>query len=294
MASKAKQLKDLLDEPRCHPVACCWDALSAQMIERAGFPFTFMSGFAVSASRIGAPDQGLISYGEMVDQGRNICAAVSFPVIGDGDTGYGNAINVKRTVDGYAGAGFACVMIEDQVSPKRCGHVAGKQVVGRDEALERVQAGVDARNDGADVLIMARTDARAVHGLDEAIWRAQRFGEIGADILFVEAPQTAQELGRITKEAPGIHAANMIEGGVTPFLPPDRLHELGYRFAVYPLTIFGAAMKAMNEAMDLIAAGEPVGNRSVSFAEMKRIVGFDRYDEEERRYSPALDTRKAS
>jgi 2-methylisocitrate lyase-like PEP mutase family enzyme len=264
------------------------------MIERAGFPFTFMSGFAVSASRIGAPDQGLISYGEMVDQGRNICAAVSFPVIGDGDTGYGNAINVKRTVDGYAGVGFASVMIEDQVSPKRCGHVAGKQVVGRDEALERVEAAVDARNAGADVLIMARTDARAVHGLDEAIWRAQRFGELGADILFIEAPQTEQELGRITREAPGIHAANMIEGGVTPFLPPDRLHGLGYRFAVYPLTIFGAAMKAMNEAMGLIAAGQAVGEKSVSFAEMKRIVGFDRYDEEERRYSPAQDARKAS
>jgi len=294
MASKARKLKELLAEPRCHPVACCWDALSAQMIERAGFPFTFMSGFAVSASRIGAPDQGLISYGEMVDQGRNICAAVSFPVIGDGDTGYGNAINVKRTVDGYAGVGFASVMIEDQVSPKRCGHVAGKQVVGRDEALERVEAAVDARNAGADVLIMARTDARAVHGLDEAIWRAQRFGELGADILFIEAPQTEQELGRITREAPGIHAANMIEGGVTPFLPPDRLHGLGYRFAVYPLTIFGAAMKAMNEAMGLIAAGQAVGEKSVSFAEMKRIVGFDRYDEEERRYSPAQDARKAS
>jgi len=294
MASKANNLKELLAEPRCHPVACCWDALSAQMIEQAGFPFTFMSGFAVSASRIGAPDQGLISYGEMVDQGRNICAAVSFPVIGDGDTGYGNAINVKRTVNGYAGAGFASVMIEDQVSPKRCGHVAGKQVVGRDEALERVQAAVDARNAGADILIMARTDARAVHGLDEAIWRAQRFGELGADILFVEAPQTEQELARIAKEAPGIHAANMIEGGVTPFLPPDHLHELGYRFAVYPLTIFGAAMKAMNEAMGLIAAGQAVGDKSVSFAEMKRIVGFDRYDEEERRYSPAQDARKAS
>ncbi len=247
MASKAKRLKDLLAEERCHPVPCCWDALSAQMIERAGFPFTFMSGFAVSASRIGAPDRGLISYGEMIDQGRNICNAVSFPVIGDGDTGYGNALNVKRTVGGYAGAGFACVMIEDQVSPKRCGHVAGKQVVDRGEALERVQAAVDARDEGADILIMARTDARAVHGLSEAIWRAQRFSELGADILFVEAPETEDDLGRITREAPGIHAANMIEGGMTPFLPPGRLHELGYRFAVYPLTMFGAAMKAMNE-----------------------------------------------
>lgn len=293
MASKAKKLKDLLSEQRCYPVACCWDALSARMIEQAGFPFTFMSGFAVSASRIGAPDRGLISYGEMVDQGRNICSAVSFPVIGDGDTGYGNAINVKRTVAGYAGAGFACVMIEDQVSPKRCGHVAGKQVIDRSEALERVQAAVDARDEGADILIMARTDAGAVHGIGEAIWRAQHFGELGADILFVEALETEEELGRITKEAPGIHAANMIEGGATPFLPPDRLHELGYRFAVYPLTIFGAAMKAMNEAMGFIAAGQAVGDRSISFAEMKRVVGFDRYDEQERLYTAQEDTRKA-
>ena len=294
MASKAKRLKDLLAKERCYPVPCCWDALSAQMIEQAGFPFTFMSGFAVSASRIGAPDQGLISYGEMVDQGRNICSAVSFPVIGDGDTGYGNAINVKRTVDGYAGAGFACAMIEDQVSPKRCGHVAGKQVVDRGEALERVQAAVDARDEGADILIMARTDARAVHGLGEAIWRAQRFSEMGADILFEEAPETEEELGRVTREVPGIHAANMIEGGITPFLAPDRLQKLGYRFAVYPLTMFGAALKAMNEAMEFIAAGQALADRSMSFGEMKRIIGFDRYDEEERRYWPAEDTRKAS
>jgi 2-methylisocitrate lyase-like PEP mutase family enzyme len=294
MASKAKKLKDLLAEQRCYPVPCCWDALSAQLIEQAGFPFTFMSGFAVSASRIGAPDQGLISYGEMVDQGRNICNAVSFPVIGDGDTGYGNAMNVKRTVGGYAGAGFACVMIEDQVSPKRCGHVAGKHVVGRGEALERVQAAVDARNEGADILVMARTDARANHGLDEAIWRAQRFSELGADILFVEAPETEEELGRITREAPGIHAANIIEGGVTPFLPPDRLHQLGYRFAVYPLTMFGAAMKAMNEAMGCIAAGQALADKSMPFGEMKRVIGFDRYGQEQRRYSPEEDARKAS
>jgi 2-methylisocitrate lyase-like PEP mutase family enzyme len=139
--SSAKALKELLNRPGLLPFPCCFDALSARLIERSGFALTFMSGFAVSAVRLGAPDTGLISYGEMVDQGRNICSAVSIPVIGDGDTGYGNAINVKRTVRGYADAGFAGVMIEDQVAPKRCGHTRGKAVVSRDEALARIRAG---------------------------------------------------------------------------------------------------------------------------------------------------------
>ena len=294
MASKASKLKSLLAEPVCYPIACCWDALSAQLIEEAGFPFTFMSGFAVSASRIGAPDRGLISYGEMVDQGRHICAATSFPVIGDGDTGYGNAMNVKRTVEGYAQAGFACVMIEDQVWPKRCGHVAGKSVVDRGEAMARLQAAIDVREQGADILIMARTDARAVLGLDEAIWRAQGFAELGADILFVEAPESEAELARVTEEAPGIHMANMIEGGTTPFLPPGRLQELGYGFAAYPLTMFGAAIKAMRQALGIIEAGKPVGDAALSFRELQQTVGFDRYDDEESRYAGDEGARKAS
>jgi len=294
MTSKASKLNSLLREPRCHPVACCWDALSAQMIEEAGFPFTFMSGFAVSATRIGAPDRGLISYGEMVDQGRNICAATSFPVIGDGDTGYGNAMNVKRTVEGYAQAGFACVMIEDQVWPKRCGHVAGKSVVDRDEALARLRAAIDVREQGTDILIMARTDARGVHGLDEAIWRAKSFADLGADILFVEAPESEEELARVTEEAPGIHMANMIEGGTTPFLAPGRLQELGYAFAVYPLTMFGAAIKAMRQALGIIEAGQPVGEAAVAFRDMQTIVGFDRYRDEESQYDGGEAARKAS
>jgi 2-methylisocitrate lyase-like PEP mutase family enzyme len=166
----------------------CHDAMSARLIEEAGFEIGFMSGFAVSASRLGMPDTGLISYGEMVEQGRNICTAVSIPMIGDGDTGFGSAQNIKRTVEGYASAGFACIMLEDQVAPKRCGHTEGKSVVGRDEALMRIRAAVDARNAGTDILIMARTDARACVSLDEAIARCQAFRDIGADITFLEAP----------------------------------------------------------------------------------------------------------
>src|SRR4051812_43579746 len=169
----ARRLAELLARPGLRPMPCCFDPHSAKLIERAGFALTFMSGFAVSAARIGAPDTGLISYAEMVDQGRNICGAVTIPVIGDADTGYGNAINVKRTVHGYANAGFAAAMIEDQVAPKRCGHTRGKDVVDRAEALARIRAAVDARDEGAGILILARTDARATHGLDEALWRAE-------------------------------------------------------------------------------------------------------------------------
>jgi 2-methylisocitrate lyase-like PEP mutase family enzyme len=266
---------------------CCWDALSALLIAQAGFAFTFMSGFAVSAARIGKPDAGLISFGEMLDQGRNICAAVDIPVIGDGDTGYGNAINVRRTVEQYARAGFAAVMIEDQASPKRCGHVAGKQVVGRDEALVRIRAAVDARDAGSDILILARTDARATDGLDEALWRAAAFADLGADILFIEAPATEAELARIPAQVGGRHLANMIDGGATPVLSRERLEELGYRIAAYPVAMFGAAIAAMQSHLASLGRSRADDDR-LSFADIKRTVGFETYHELEGRYAPAI------
>src|SRR5688572_4702767 len=186
--SPAERLRRRLQQPGILIMPGCHDAISARLIEEAGFEIGFMSGFAVSASRLGMPDTGLISYGELVDQGANICRAVTIPMIGDGDTGFGSAQNIKRTVQGYARAGFACIMLEDQVAPKRCGHTDGKAVVGRDEALMRIRAAVDARNAGADILIMARTDARACVSLDEAIARCRSFRAIGADISFLEAP----------------------------------------------------------------------------------------------------------
>ena len=225
--SPAARLRALLEEPGLHVVPSCYDALSARLIERAGFGLTFMSGFAVAAGRAGLPDTGLLSYGEVLDTGRAICDAVDIPVIGDADTGYGNALNVKRTIRGYAAAGFACAMIEDQVAPKRCGHTRGKQVVDRDEAFARIQAGVDAREEGADILILARTDARATHGLDEAITRSQAFRDIGADITFVEAPHDADEMRRSCAEVEGPKMANLVEQGDTPILPPAELEEMG-------------------------------------------------------------------
>ncbi|MDH5355510.1 MAG: isocitrate lyase/PEP mutase family protein [Gammaproteobacteria bacterium] len=279
----ADSLRKLLASPGLNVMPCCFDALSAKMIAQAGFPLTFMSGFAVSAARLGEPDTGLISYGEMIDQGRNICAAVDVPVIGDGDTGYGNPVNVRRTVQGYAAAGFASVMIEDQIAPKRCGHTRGKAVVGRDEAFSRIRAAIDARNEGQDILILARTDARHDHGLDEAITRAQQFAEMGADILFVEAPHSEAEMRRVCEEVPGIKMANLVEGGDTPILSHQLLEEIGYSIAAYPLTLLNSAMLAMQKALATMKhGGHP--DRLMDFAELRKIVGFEDYYELEQRY----------
>ncbi|MBJ3774377.1 isocitrate lyase/phosphoenolpyruvate mutase family protein [Acuticoccus mangrovi] len=279
----AERLRGLLAEERCYTVPSAFDALSAKLIEQEGFELTFMSGFAVSAARIGAPDTGLISYGEMVAAARDIVGAVSIPVIGDGDTGYGNMLNVRRTVKGYADAGLAAVMIEDQLAPKRCGHTRGKAVVGREEAVDRIRAAADARDEGRDILILARTDARHEHGLSEAIARAAAFHEAGADILFVEAPQSVEEMRRICEELPGPKMANLVEGGATPILANDELADLGFRIAIYPLTLMSAAMRAMTQALDALKVGEaPAG--LLDFAELRRRVGFDAYYETEKRY----------
>jgi 2-methylisocitrate lyase-like PEP mutase family enzyme len=293
MQSPAERLRTLLASPGLHVMPCCFDPLSAKLIERAGFALTFMSGFAVSAARLSLPDTGLISYGEMLDQGRNICSAVSIPVIGDADTGYGNAMNVKRTVRGYRDAGFACAMIEDQLAPKRCGHTRGKQVVSRGEALSRIRAAVDARDEGratgkGDILVMARTDARATHGLGEAIERCQRFAELGADILFLEAPESEDEMREVCRSLPGVKMANLVEGGDTPLLPPAQLEEIGYQIAAYPLTLLSAAMRAMQDALSDLAKGQ-APNALLEFAELREIVGFDDYDAEAARYETDPD-----
>ena len=279
----ASRLRVLLDRPALLRMPCCFDALSAKLIERAGFPVTFMSGFAVSAARLGLPDTGLISYAEMLDQGRNICAAVGIPVIGDADTGYGNAVNVKRTVRGYAQAGFACAMIEDQLAPKRCGHTRGKQVVDRGEAVGRIRAAADARDQGAGILILARTDALATHGLDEALWRAQAFADAGADIVFVEAPRDERQMAAICKAVDRPCMANLVEGGDTPVLAPGELVALGYRLAAYPLTLISAATVAMERALDALKGGEPASDL-MPFAELRARVGFPEYDAESERY----------
>ena len=280
--SPVAQLRRRLQQPDILVMPGCHDAMSARLIQEAGFEIGFMSGFAVSASRLGMPDTGLISYGELVDQGTNICRAVTIPMIGDGDTGFGSAQNIKRTVQGYARAGFACIMLEDQVAPKRCGHTEGKAVVGREEALVRIRAAVDARNAGEDILIMGRTDAR-IDGLDEAIARCRAFREIGADITFLEAPTSEAEMQRYCTEVDGPKMANLIEGGKTPLLAPARLEAIGYAIAVYPLTMLNVSIQAMRSALASLRSGERPP-AAMGFDELKRAVGFPEYYAEEARY----------
>lgn len=284
MTSPADKLRAILAQPGCHCLPGVYDAMSAKLTEAAGFDAAFMSGYMVSGARIGMPDTGLISYAEMVDQGRNMCEVTSIPIIGDGDTGYGNALNVKRTVNGYAQAGFACVMIEDQVAPKRCGHTRGKQVVSRDEAFQRLQAAVDARDAGADILIMARTDANATDGLDEAIDRCRAFREIGVDITFLEAPRSIDEMKRYCDEVSGPKMANMVEDGDSPFRLPADLGDIGYKIAIYPASLMLASIKAQQAALAQLKAGTAPDYR-VTFQDLCGIVGFPEYYEAEKKYA---------
>lgn len=288
MPSPADMLRALLSEDKLHVMPCCFDALSAKLIEQAEFDVTFMSGFATSASRIGQPDLGLMSYAEVLDQARNIADAVQIPLIADGDTGYGNAMNVRRTVTGFARAGAAAVMIEDQLAPKRCGHTPGKAVVAREEAFDRIRAANDAKQAGADILILARTDARHDHGLAEAIDRAAKFKELGADIIFVEAPKTVAEMTEICTELPGPKMANIVEGGETPNLSHQELQDIGFSIAAYPLTLMASAMQAMVGTLQKLKLDVDRSPDLMTFSDLRARIGFNDYYE----VSAAYETSK--
>jgi 2-methylisocitrate lyase-like PEP mutase family enzyme len=284
----AQRLREALAAPGIVVMPCCFDGLSAKLIADAGTKVSFMSGFAASAARLGLPDTGLISFGEMVDSVRNCCAAApEMPIIADGDTGYGNALNVQRTVTEYARAGAAGIMIEDQVSPKKCGHTKGKQVIARDEARLKIRAAVEAARK-ADILVLARTDARATHGFDEALARCQDFVAEGADMIFLEAPETKDEMRRFCATIRKPCMANMVVGGKTPVLPAAALEEIGFKLAAYPLVLLSAAVSAMQQA---IAALQPNANApqppQVTFEELKKVVGFPDYYAREERYLAA-------
>ncbi len=277
------KLRNLIKNNSFLPIPSCFDALSAKLIEQTGFDAMFMSGFAASASRIGEPDLGVMTLTEVLDQLNNITDATSLPVIGDGDTGYGNAMNVQRTVKSFAKIGCAGVLIEDQLSPKRCGHTPGKDVVSREEAFDRIRASVDAREE-KDILIMARTDANHTHGIKEAIERAQIFHELGSDILFVEAPKTEDEMRLICQEVPGCKIANIVEGGLTPNLSMKELEDIGYNMAVYPLTALSSAMKAMVDSLNKLKIDDDRSSNLMSFTELRKRVGFDDYYEVSSKY----------
>eukprot|EP00877_Chromochloris_zofingiensis_P009260 jgi/Chrzof1/4588/Cz14g19100.t1_PEPC3[v5.2] len=287
--SRTDKLRELLRSPGIIKTPCCFDGLSARLIERAGFDCAFMSGFCTAAARLGAPDTGLITYAEMVDQGRYCHEATKhIPIIGDGDTGYGNAMNVKRTVRGYAAAGFAGILLEDQVAPKSCGHVRGKKVTSREEAVSRIKAACDARDEGADILILARTDARQAVSLQEALWRAQAFADAGADILFIDALASVEELQSfcdIAKDIPKL--ANMLEGGgKTPLVPPEQLEPMGFKLVAYPLSLLGVSIRAMEDALRGLKQGQVPPVRDMgTFVDVQMAVGFPEYYEEEARYA---------
>ena len=281
---KADKLKNLLDQKDIIVMPGCYDALSAKLIEREELNAGFMSGFAVSSTKLGMPDTGLISFSEMAEQVRNICNVTSIPIIFDGDTGYGNAVNVYRTVRGFADAGAAAIMIEDQKWPKKCGHTKGKDVVEVDEANSRIKAAVDAsKMNNKDILVMARTDAIATRGLDDAIKRMQKFSELGADILFVEAIKSKEDMKRVIKEVPGHHMINLIEDGETPLLEMNELEDIGFKIAVFPLTLMSASVKTMQESLKNMK--NKTYNTNVSkFSDLRDIVGFNEYYEIEDKF----------
>ncbi len=209
-----------------------FDCITARLVESAGFPAVYITGSGVSMSALGAPDVGLLSYGEIFDRVQRIADIVSIPVIADADTGYGGPLNIMRTVRDFERAGVSALQIEDQAWPKKCGHEPGREVVSTEEMIGRIKAAVDARTDG--IVIIARTDARSTEGLDAAIERAQRYGEAGADVLFVESPESEAELRTVNQQLDKPTLANMVEGGRTPVLPYPTLQDLGFSLAIFP------------------------------------------------------------
>ena len=253
-----------------------FDALSARLVEQAGFPAVYMTGFGVSAARLGLPDLGFAGLAEMVDQARNLATAVSIPLIADADTGYGSVLQVRRTVQQYEAAGVAALHIEDQVAPKRCGHLSGKQVVPADEFAARIRAAVDARTD-PDLLIIARTDAIAVSGFDDAVDRAGAAARAGADVLFVEAPTSEAEIEALPRRLDRPLLFNYAPSGRTPLLSFARLRALGYAIVILPVDLLFAATRAMQQILADVrdrGAAPRDAERVVSFQDFCELIGL--------------------
>lgn len=263
-----------------------YDCVSAKIIEAAGFDVCYITGFGIAASVLGKPDWGFVTMTEMVERVQKITEAVTIPVIADGDTGYGNPLNVMRTVAEFEKAGASAIQLEDQVFPKKCGHMEGKQVVQTEEMVKKIKAALAARKD-ENFLIIARTDARAVLGLEEAIKRGQIYAEAGADIIFVEAPQTHEELAQIAGSINKPLVANMVERGKTPLLSPEELKSLGYKLVVYPVSALFAATRAIQEVMKRLKAfggTEHASGQLFGFGEFNRLVAIEKFKELEEKF----------
>jgi 2-methylisocitrate lyase-like PEP mutase family enzyme len=264
-----------------------YDALSARLVEEAGFDVVYMTGFGTTASLIGRPDVGLLSGSEMADNARRIVSAVNVPVVADADTGYGNAVNVLRTVQLYEQAGVAGVQLEDQVMPKKCGHMSGKLIITAEEMVGKIHAAVDARRD-SDLVIIARTDAVAVEGLAAAIDRAKAFAEAGADLLFVEAPVSEEDIATVATELRGVAPLvfNWAEGGKTPPLPAERIAELGFSLILYPIgTLLAATAGIRTLLASLRSNGVPALDGLPAFGEFTDFIGLPEVQALEQRYT---------
>ncbi len=293
--SAPAKLRQLMARPGIVLAPGAYDALSAKIIASLGFDAVYVTGYGASASRLGEPDVGLLSMGEMVAHARGIaCAVPGVPVIADADNGYGNALNVRRTVQEYEAAGVAAIQLEDQVLPKRCGHMEGKRVVPVAEMTGKLRAAVEARRD-PDLVIIARTDARAVEGFQAAVDRCRVYRDAGADVIFLEAPVSREELAEACRLIQAPLMANLIEHGKTPLLPLDELVAMGYRIAIYPLSALYAAARAVREVLlELKERGTTEGaiGRMVAFEEFNRLVGLPEHQELEARY--VLSDKKGS
>ena len=282
------RLRALLETGQTIVAPGAFDPLSARLVEEAGFPAVYMTGFGTSAALLGRPDVGLLTMTEMAGNAARIAACVDIPVIADADTGYGNPLNVIRTVGAYEAAGVAGIHIEDQVAPKKCGHMDGKLVIPAEEMAAKIRAAAEARAD-PDFVIIARTDARAVEGFDQAIARARRYLRAGADVLFIEALTTEAEVAGAAGAFPGVPLLfNWAEGGKTPPISLARLQELGYRIVIFPISTLLAATAAMRRILGEIAhAGTPAGALGdlPSFGEFVDFIGLPEVRAAERRYT---------
>jgi 2-methylisocitrate lyase-like PEP mutase family enzyme len=277
MPTTTSRLRQLLNAPGVIRSLGAHDVFSARLIEAAGLEAVFIGGFGTAASLLGLPDLGLLTLTEMAEAVRRMAERVAIPVVADGDTGHGDLHNVARTVREFERAGAAGILIEDQVTPKRCGHFQGKQVIPADEMVLKLRAALDARRD-PDLVIVARTDARAVEGIDSAIERANRYGAAGADVCFIEAPESRAELERIPRQVRYPLLVNMLSGGVTPILPVEELERLGYKIIVCPiesLLVFGTAMRRLIDALLTRGRCDLPAAEMMTFAEVKKLLGLD-------------------
>ncbi len=282
------RLRELLADPGLIVAPGAYDALSARLIAQAGFSVVYMTGFGTAASVLGQPDVGLLTMSEMVSRAAALAAVVgNLPLIADADTGYGNPINVRRTIHEYERAGVAGLHIEDQVWPKKCGHLEGKQVIPMDEMVQKIRAAIDARQD-PDFVIIARTDANAVYGLEDAIQRGQAYREAGADVIFIEAPRSIEELSTIAQAFPGMPLLfNWAESGKTPALSLDEIRTLGYKLVLFPVSMLFTATRAMLDLLEVFKQGQtsaPFAKRMMTFSQFTDQVGLPEIQALESRY----------